>query len=113
MPEAHGGGRACLFFVAFAAGIWLSHLLYGYGFSLFIAIGIGFIIALLYPVVAAIAVGVCVGLRKWAFPEGTEPEVKPWDRETKAYMGAFWPLSLSFWIMIFPFFWIFNRLFRN
>lgn len=64
-----------------------------------------FVIGLLYPVTAAIAVGVCELI---AFPD-TKTK---WDADKRAAQGAIWPLSLLFWILITPFFAIINRLFR-
>jgi hypothetical protein len=107
-----GGGRGCLFVVAVAVGSWLAAALAmaGVTMPMYVVAGLG--LALLYPFVAAWVVGICEDLERWSFPKRT-PERKRWDVETRAYAGAFWPVSLLFWLVISPFFAIINRVFRD
>lgn len=100
------GGRGCLFVIAAALGGWAGTVVthtHGLGEAAiaFFAVGIG------YSFLAALAVWICKGLRYLAFP-GTSA----WDGDTAAWWGAFWPLSLLFWLLITPFFALINRLFK-
>ncbi|MDX6610934.1 MAG: hypothetical protein QOD75_120 [Blastocatellia bacterium] len=118
-------GRGCLFAASVSAAIvaGVGTLLYfgltptsdGYGFAwenlAFLAIPsivVGAVVGLLYPVVAAFAVSACELLRKIAFPHISTQ----WDSDSRAILGAIWPLSLAFWLMIAPFYAIINRLFK-
>jgi hypothetical protein len=77
--------------------------------SVAVALVIGLVTGILYVLVAAFAIGICQVLRKWAYPN----EAHPWTADTKAMLGAFWPVSLLFWSLICPFFCVINRLFRD
>jgi len=100
------GGRGCLFVIAAGHGCWAAALVaqaHGLGEAAiaFFAVGLG------YSLLAAVAVEVCKGLRYLAFPGASA-----WDGDTAAMWGAFWPLSLVFWLLITPFFALINRLFK-
>lgn len=101
------GGRGCLFVVAVAVGSTYAVFIYGRYVRGAPAVLIGLGLALLYTVAAAWVVRICEVLRAVAFPEDREE----WDGEIRAFLGAFWPLSLSFWIIMAIFFGIINRLF--
>lgn len=102
------GGKGCLFVAAVAVGTSAAVVIYGASRRAIAAALIGFGLALLYTVLAAWAVGVCEALRTLAFPGNTGA----WSIEVRTYLGACWPLSILFWIVITPFFAIINRLFR-
>lgn len=101
-------GKGCLFVIALGLAVligaavldssnsWGRALLYGGGAGL------------LYPLIGAAAVGLCGVLRRGAFPNVSERE-----SETKAWIGALWTISIVFWILIFPFFSIINRVFDD
>lgn len=69
---------------------------------------VGAVVGLVYPISASLAVMACKQLRKIAFPY-TKTQ---WSDDTIAMLGAIWPLSLAFWLIITPFFAIINRLFK-
>jgi hypothetical protein len=102
------GGKGCLFVVAIGAGVGAGVGVYALNDQMAPSIFLGLGLALLYTVIAAGIVHFCETLEKFAFPD----DRNPWDAETRAYLGAFWPLSLLFWMVITPFFAIINRLFR-
>jgi hypothetical protein len=101
-------GKGVLFVVAVATGVASGWAIFLASLQPILAAVIGFILALLYTVAAAWAVGACAVLRRFSFPASEDT----WSSDTKAYMGAFWPVSLLFWVVISPFFAIINRLFR-
>ena len=102
------GGKFWLFIIAVASGMAVSSVIYTRSLQLFPAALLGIGVALLYPLIAAGAVGVCSTLRRFSFPDSKED----WSSDEKAYLGAFWPVSLLFWLIISPFFAIINRVFR-
>lgn len=99
------GGRVCLFIFGAVLGFsGAASVIEKGGFGIaaiaFFGVGLG------YSFLAALAVEICKILRSIAFPGSSE-----WDCNTAVWLGAFWPLSLSFWLIIAPFFAIINRLF--
>lgn len=110
------GGRGCLFSVAFIVAAIAAYIAalpvvnnLGAVAAIVIALGVFFLVGILYSVFAAGAVSFCKGLRALSFPD----ETSTWDHDTAARWGAVWPLSLAFWLFIFPFFFVINRLFRK
>lgn len=101
-------GKGCLFVVALGLAVLIGYAVLdrsnSWGRALLYGVGAG----LFYPLIGAAAVGLCGVLRKGAFPNVSE-----WEGETKAWLGAFWPISIVFWILIFPFFFIINRIFDD
>ena len=68
---------------------------------------------LLWPVIGAIVVGLWSGLRNWAY-EGDTPNLWNSDEEQTAIrmgLAAFWPLTLSYSIIVYPSMAIIHRLF--
>jgi hypothetical protein len=98
--------RLLMFMVAAGFGISAA-VLVGKRFGYWQAVLAFFAVGLLYPILGALIVDVCKELRRWAFPG-----ITAWDSDTTAGWGAFWPLSIVFWLTIAPFFAIINRLFK-
>jgi len=73
--------------------------------SLLIAAAVAFV----YPVIAAFVVFICEHCRSWAYLN----DVNKWNKGTKIYLGAFWPLLLIWSLIIYTFLAIVNRLFRE
>jgi hypothetical protein len=103
------GGRGCLFAVAFVLSVLAAIGVFNTGGNIIGTVIAFFLVGIVYSVLAAGVVGICHSLRALAFPDSKST----WDHETAAMWGAVWPLSLCFWIMITPFFFCINRLFRK
>lgn len=69
----------------------------------------GLVAALLNPLVAAAFASVCEFLHKLAFPDS----YSSWSTENRAFQGAFWPLTTTYWMVIAIFFTTINRVFRS
>ena len=104
--------QGCLFLAAIGVGFGLACSLVVDAAPILPSIGAGLIAAILYTILAAAIVGVCEKLAKWGFPERAASG-QSWNRETKAFVGSIWPLSLLFWLVVSPFFVIINRAFRD
>jgi hypothetical protein len=102
-------GKGCLFAASLVAGFGIGVVLHNNDYSFPLSIGFGLLGALLYPVVGAVAVSFCGALRSIAFPDSKEK----WSGDTKAYIGAYWPLSILYWLAITPFFAVISRVFRD
>ena len=102
--------RMALFLASTIAGVSAGAVLrVGTGLSWATIVLLGFITALLHPLVGILVVGICEDLRNWSFPQ----EQKRWDRSSRVGLVALWPPVLLSWLLISPSFAIINRLFRS
>ena len=76
--------------------------------TLFSVLG-GIVVAFLNPLVAAAFASVCESLHQSAFPDS----YSSWSTASKALHGAFWPVTTTYWLVVFLFFFTINRLFRS
>jgi hypothetical protein len=104
------GGKIVLFIASIITGGICGCLINRYlGESIPCAIVYGFFFALINPIVARISVWFSQLLHSVAFPDTH----KSWSVAGKVWTGAFWPITLPFWIVVFLFFISINHLFRG
>ena len=109
VSEAETGGKEALFISSLVVGTVSGILLYRY-FRLPVvpSILLGSLCALLNPFAARLSVWLSQRLHCLAFPDTYED----WSIEKRVWMGAFWPITLPFWIVVFIFFVSINHIFR-
>jgi len=71
------------------------------------SIPLGFLVAFLYPIIAAWIIKFCEVLKVWAY----RGECEKWDEETKLILAAFCPLTLVSCIIIYSFLATIHRVF--
>lgn len=90
----------------------------GYGFDsskklsfdsdrLFTALAFMLIVWVVYPLVAAVVISICEGLRQWAY----KGRITRWDQGTRLRLGAVWPLTLICSLIVYLFLGLINRIF--
>jgi hypothetical protein len=69
---------------------------------------IGLIVSILYPIIAAGVIGLCEAMKNWAYCG----KIKRWTQAKRLSLGALWPITLVFCIIVYSFLGIINRVFR-
>jgi len=64
---------------------------------------------LLYPVVGAVVVRLCEGLKLWAY----QGDIERWSKRQKITLGALWPVTLITSLTTYVFMGVIHRAFRN
>jgi hypothetical protein len=109
VSDEETGGKIALFISSIVIGAICSSVLHlHFRFPLTSSIPWGILTAILNPAAARLAVCLSQKLHHLAFPDTYEM----WSVERKVWMGAFWPITLLFWIVVFIFFISINRIFR-
>ena len=102
-------GKIILFITSFVAGTICGILLYRYSrLPLASSILWGSLSAVLNPFAARLSVWLSQRLHCLAFQDTYES----WSIERKVWMGAFWAITLPFWVVVFIFFVSINHIFR-
>lgn len=73
----------------------------------FTKLGISICIMFAYPLVGAVAIRLCELLRMW----GTKGAHYKWNDEERLFYGAFWPVTTTVSLVIYPFLGIMHRLY--
>ena len=102
------GGEVALFVSSGLICLFAAGIAYKMSRSLILSAATVLVVAILNPVIARVSVAAAEFFHRAAFPD----TYSPWNRGVKAWGGAFWPVILLFWIVIFIFFVSINRLFR-
>jgi hypothetical protein len=104
------GGKVALFIASGVIGLFFGEVAYHAAqISLLESCLAGLLAAIVNPFLARVSVAISQALYHAAFPD----TYSPWTTRGKAWVGAFWPITLPFWIVIFVFFVSINRLFRS
>jgi hypothetical protein len=92
-------GAGCLFVISLAAGWVVGYLASKLNLDSPLVWAIGGAIG--YAVFAGLSVAISESLWRWS--HGSDPP-KPWDREERAWVGAFWPITLPYHVVASLFF---------
>ena len=101
--SSDGDGRAgagCLFVVSLAFGY-----LVGYGAHASGQNPVLWVIGGVICYAALAGTSVAISERMWRWSHGADSP-KQWDREERAWVGAFWPVTLPFYVVASLFFWL-------
>lgn len=109
VSEEEAVGKVVLLITSFVVGAICGILLYRYSrFLLASSILWGSLFAVLNPFAARLSVWLSQRLHRLAFQDTYES----WSIERKVWVGAFWPITLPFWVVMFIFFVSINHIFR-
>ena len=102
-------GKGVIFVASLAIAVISFPILKGFGLGTGLSIFTAIVLALINPVLAGVMAKLCEMFNQLGFPA----TYQPWSGVKKIWMGAFWPLTVVYWVVVGIVFAIIHQAFKK